>query len=179
MAWMRRHGCPEALARLRVVAVERLQEGWEPPDVAEALGVHVSSVYRWAGAFDRAGWAGLGPAPVPGRPPKLTPSQERTVLSWVWDRTPQDLGFAADAGSHWTGRRLAAVTRARLGVAFNHRYLNDWLRRRGITPQLPQRVPRERDEAAVARWVRHDWPAIKRGRPRPGPPSCSPTRRGR
>jgi transposase len=175
---MRRHGCPEALAHLRRVAVERLQEGWEPQEVAGAVGVHVSSVCRWAAAFDRGGWDALSPARVPGRPPKLTPRQERAVLSWVRECAPQDLGFSADSGSHWTARRLAAVVRARLGVSFNHRYLNDWLRRRGITPQLPQRVPRERDEAAIRRWVRHTWPAIKGGPMRPGPPSCFPTRRG-
>ena len=49
------------------------------------------------------------------------------------------------------------------GVAVNRRYLSDWLGRHGVTPQLPQRVPRERDEAAVAAWVRDRWPAIKKG----------------
>jgi transposase len=178
LARMRRQGSPEALARLRRVGVERLLDGWERQEVAEALGVHVSSVCRWAEAFGRGGWAGLAPAPVRGRPQKLTGRQAERVLSWVRDRTPQDLGFSADSGSHWTARRLASVIRGRLGVAFNHRYLNDWLGRHGISPQLPQRVPRERDEAAIDRWVRHDWPAIKRGRPRRARRSCSPTRRG-
>jgi transposase len=175
---MRRQGSPEALARLRRIGVERLLEGWEPLEVADALGVHVSSVCRWAEAFDRGGWAALGPAAVPGRPPKLSDRQAERVLSWVRDRTPQDLGFSADSGSHWTARRLAAVVRRRLGVVFNHRYLNDWLSRHGITPQLPQRVPRERDDAAIARWVRHDWPAIKRGPPWRARRLCSPMKPG-
>jgi transposase len=175
---MRRQGSPEALARLRRIGIERLLEGWEPREVADALGVHVSSVGRWAEAYDREGWAGLAPAAVAGRPPKLSERQADRVTSWVRDHTPQQMGFAADAGTHWTARRLAAVVRRRLGVAFNHRYLNDWLRRHGITPQLPQRVARERDDAAIAYWIRRDWPAIKRGRPRPAPPSCFPTNRG-
>ena len=141
------------------------------------MGVHVSSVCRWFDAFDRGGWDGLLPVPASGRPAKLSPRQEQAVLSWVRDRTPQDLGFAADAGSHWTARRLAAVIRRRMDVSFNHRYLNDWLRRRGVTPQLPQLVPRERDDAAIARWVRHTWPAIKGGRTWRARPSSSPTKR--
>lgn len=173
---MRSDGSPAFLHAVRRLAVSRLQEGLDPMEVAEYFGVHRSSVYRWSAALERGGWAGLAPAPVPGRPPKLTPRQAERVLGWVRGRSPQDLGFAADAGSHWTARRVAAVIRTRLGVRFNHRYLNDWLSRHGISPQLPQRVPRERDGAAIARWVAHDWPAIKRGRRRRARPSCSPTR---
>lgn len=172
---MRRQGCPEALARLRLVGVARVLDGWGPQEVADLLGVHVSSVGRWVERFERGGWAALAAAPVPGRPPKLAPRQADRVLRWVRDRSPRDFGFDTE---HWTARRVAAAVAGRLGVHFNHRYLNDWLARRGISPQLPQRVPRERDEAAVARWLARDWPAIKRGRrPRP-PPSCSPTRPG-
>jgi transposase len=167
LARMRRHGRPEALAGLRAIGVARVLDGWGRQEVAELLGVHVSSVCRWVERFERDGPAGLAAAAVPGRPPKLTPRQAERVLSWVRERRPQDLGFGADAGTHWTARRVAAVVERRLGVSFNHRYLNDWLARHGISPQLPQRVPRERDEAAVARWLAVDWPAIKRGRRRP------------
>jgi transposase len=142
------------------------------------LGVNVSSVCRWVERFQRDGSAGLQPGAVPGRPPKLTPRQAERVLSWVRERLPQDLGFAADAGTHWTARRVAAVIQRRLGVRFNHRYLNDWLARHGISPQLPQRVPRERDERAIAHWLACDWPAIKRGRRRQARPSYSPTKPG-
>ena len=163
------------MARVRSIGVARVLEGWGPQEVAESLGVNVSSVCRWVKRFERGGGAGLGPAPVPGRPPKLTARQAERVLSWVRDRSPLDFGFRTE---HWTARRVAAVVAERTGVRFNHRYLNDWLARRGISPQLPQRVPRERDEAAIARWVARDWPAIKRGRRRQGRRSCSPTRAG-
>ena len=172
---MRRHGCPEALARLRSVGVARVLDGWGRQEVADALGVDVSSVCRWVERFEADGPAGLAPAPVPGRPPKLTPRQAGRVLSWVRDRSPLDFGFDTD---RWTARRVAAVVDERLGVRFNHRYLNDWLGRRGISPQLPQPVARERDEAAVARWLAVDWPAIKRGRRQRARRSCSPTNPG-
>lgn len=172
---MRSDGSPAFLEAVRRTAVCRLREGYEPAEVAEVLGVHLASVYRWAAAYERDGPAGLLAAPVPGRPPKLTPRQAGRVLAWVGERSPTAFGFGDE---RWTARRLAAVIADRLGVRFNHRYLNDWLARRGISPQLPQRVPRERDEAAVARWLAVDWPAIKRGRRPPGRPSCSPTNPG-
>jgi transposase len=172
---MRTEGSPEFLEAVRRLAVARVRDGYDPAEVAEFLGVHASSVYRWAGAFERGGEAGLAAAAASGRPPKLTARQAGRVLSWVRDRRPQDFGFET---GHWTAPRLAAVVERRLGVRFNPRYLNDWLARRGISPQLPQPVPRERDEAAVRRWVSHDWPAIKRGRKPRARRSCSPTRAG-
>lgn len=172
---MRSDGSPAFLEAIRCLAVSCVLDGYDPVEVAELIGVHRSSVYRWADAFSRGGWAALQAASVAGRPPKLTTGQARRVLSWVRDRKPQAFGFATE---HWTARRVAAVIERTLGVGFNHRYLNDWLARHGITPQLPQRVPRERDDATIAHWVRHRWPAIKRGRPRPARRSCSPMRPG-
>lgn len=172
---MRRDGSSEFLEARRRLAVARIRDGYSPAEVADFLDVHLATVYRWAAAFDRAGEAGLAAAPVSGRPPKLTARQAERVLSWVRDKAPQDFGFET---GHWTARRVAAVVERRLGVRLNHRYLNDWLARRGISPQLPQRIPRERDEAAVRRWVRYDWPRIKRGRPGRARRSCSRTRAG-
>jgi transposase len=168
---MRTAGSPEVLAALRRLAVARLLDGWEPLEVAEFLGVHVSSVCRWRERFESEGWEGLAAGCVPGRPPKLTAEQAQRLVSWVQDQSPQDLGFPT---GHWTARRVAALAQQRLGVCFNPRYLSDWLRRHGITPQIPDPVPWQRDEAAVARWIAYTWPAIKRGRNGRGPPSFSP-----
>lgn len=171
---MRSDGSPAVLEAVRLVAAARLREGYEPAEVAEILGVHRASVYRWAAALARDGPAGLAAAPVTGRPPKMSSREAARVVSWVRDRSPLDFGFDTEL---WTARRVATVIDDRLGVRFNHRYLNDWLGRHEISPQLPQRVPRERDEAAVARWLARDWPAIKRGRRQRARPSCSPTNR--
>jgi transposase len=155
------------------LAVARLLEGYSPTEVAEFLGMHVSSVYRWLDRFERWGPGGLAAAPVPGRPPKLTARQAERVVGWVRDKAPQDFGFQT---GQWTARRVAAVVERRVGVRFNHRYLNDWLGRHGISPQIPDRVARERDDAAIARWVALDWPAIKRGPAPRARRSCSPTK---
>src|ERR671937_137992 len=49
--------------------------------------------------------------------------------------------------------RLAHLIQKRFGVHFHPRYVNAWLRQRGITPQKPQRQPRERDPEAIDRWL--------------------------
>ena len=96
--------------------------------------------------------------PVSGRPPKLTRAQERIVLHWLHD-SPTEYGFTTEL---WTCRRLAQLIEEEWGIRFNPQYLSEWVRARNITPQRPRRVPRERDEQAIATWLAKDWPRIKK-----------------
>src|SRR4051794_28065989 len=106
--------------------------------------------------------------PSPGRPRKLTRRQERTVLRWL-TKSPTAFGFA---GEWWTSRRLAALIERRWGVRFNANYLVEWLTARRHSAQKPAPRAKERDDAAVARWLAQDWPRIQK-KPKPSAPtSC-------
>jgi transposase len=136
----------------------RYLDGYSPEEVADFLGVHVHSVYRWLKHYYESGEAGLERQPMPGRPPKLTARQSAAVLRWLEDE-PQEFGFAT---SRWTAPRLAWVIEQRFGVSLHPHYLNAWLTERGISPQIPTRVARERDPVAIEHWVRYRWPRIKK-----------------
>ena len=146
------------MEQLRRLAVAMALDGEDPEQVAGVLHVSERSVWRRLSAWRERGEAGLATRPGWGRPPKLTDAQAAQVVGWL-DRSPCDFGFATE---RWTAPRVAALIEGRLGVRMNHRYLNDWLGRRGFTPQVPERRPRERDEAAIRAWVAHQWPAIKK-----------------
>jgi transposase len=155
---MRTPGPPAELERRRLLAVQRVCEGYTIEEVADFLGVDSSSVRRWVAAFRREGAAGLAARPVSGRPPKLTTTQEKIVRRWLADN-PLDHGFATEL---WTAPRLRLLIDEEFGVKFHPDYLITWLRQRGYTPQLPRHVPRERDDREIARWLAEDWPRIKR-----------------
>jgi transposase len=157
-AGMRTPGNSAELERRRRLAVRRLRQGFSTSEVAAFLEVDPRSVRRWAAACSESGSAGLASRAAPGRPGKLDYAQEKVVHRWL-AQSPQELGFATDL---WTTRRLATLIRDAWGVAFNARYLCDWLGRRGYTPQKPQRVPRERDERLIRGWRRRDWPRIQK-----------------
>lgn len=157
---MRTKGSPAELERRRRLAVQRVHEGYTTAEVADFLGIDPSSVRRWLAASRRGDAGGLTARPVPGRPPKLTPTQEKVVRRWLAD-SPTAFGFATEL---WTGPRLAQLLQQELGVTLHPRYLCSWLRARDFTPQKPRRRPRERDEWAITRWLAEDWPRIKRGR---------------
>ena len=132
------------------------------------MGVHRATVNRWVCTARDGGVDALKAKPVPGRPPKLTARQEKTVLGWV-AKLPTSFGFATDL---WTSRRLAALIEQRWGVHFNSNYLVEWLRAREHTPQKPAQPAKERDEAAIARWQAEDWPRLQKKREQKKLTSC-------
>jgi len=146
------------LERRRRLAVQRIVDGYSTKQVAEFLGVAPSSVRRWIAAFHHSGHKGLAAQAVCGRPPKLSPTQEKIVLRWV-THNPLEYGFGTEL---WTCKRLAQLIEEEFGVRFHPAYLSVWLRARQRTPQKPQRVARERDPERIARWLGSEWPRIKK-----------------
>jgi transposase len=158
---MRTRGSADELEYRRRLAVERVSEGYSTQEVAEFLGVDPSAVRRWLAAFRERGDAGLVVRPVSGRPGKLTSTQEKIALRWLTE-SPTHHGFETDL---WTAARLGQLIREEFGVGLNPRYLSTWLRGRGLTPQEPQRVARERDPKVIAAWLESDRPRLQK---RPG-----------
>src|SRR3954468_17139670 len=157
---MRDKGSPAELEHRRLLAVQRVLEGYSTQEVAEFLGVDPRSVRRWVAAYRQEGGPGLRARPAPGRPPQLTTTQEKIVRRWLADK-PTEHGFSTDL---WTGPRVAHMIRQEFGVVLNPKYMTVWLRRRGFTPQKPRRIPRQRDPEAIAAWLAADWPRIKKKR---------------
>ena len=111
-------------------------------------------------AYRRGGDGALEGHDPSGRPRKLTRARERQVLGW-FRRSPTSFGFPTEL---WTAARVARVIYRKWRVRFHPRYLNQWLAERRITPQKPRFQAREQDEVEVQRWLREDWPRIKKVR---------------
>jgi transposase len=154
---MRSAGSPDVLEYRRHLAIQRVAEGYSTQEVAEFLAVDPSSVRRWLKTYRDHGIDALRARPVSGRLPLLTTTQEKIVLRWLSD-LPTEYGFPTDL---WSAPRLAQLIEQAFGAHFHPNYLSSWLRQRGYTPQKPRRVPRERDDAAIAQWLAKDWPRIK------------------
>jgi transposase len=151
-------GTPAEWARRRRLAVQRLRLGYTQQEVANFFDVHPRSVQRWMQAYREGGMAGLKAKPHRGRPPRLSSQEERQVLQW-FRRSPREFGFPTDL---WSAPRVADLIQRQFGKKFHPHYLNQWLAERRITPQKPERQARERDDREVRRWLREDWPRIKK-----------------
>ena len=170
---MRPAGSPEELQRRRRRAIALLREGVAPVDVASRVGVDRRSVRRWNAAFRRHGAAGIAPRPTPGRPCALTETHKRR-LERLLLKGAQGCGFATDL---WTCVRVAELIRSRFGVQYHVDHIGRLLHALGWSPQKPTRLALERDEAAIARWIKEDWPRVKKTPPAATRRSSSSTKR--
>ena len=159
---MRPKGSAEELHRRRLRAMRLLDRGLSVVETARRVDADVRSVRRWRRRWEAGGEAALASKPVPGAPPKLSAPQ-RSELAQTLAAGAKAAGFDSD---WWTGRRVAALIKRLFGVVYHERYVPRLLRGLGFTRQRPERVAREKDPAQKARWLRRQWPAIKKNRPR-------------
>ncbi len=156
---MRPPGSPQELERRRRRAIRLLQEGHAPVEVARMVGCDRRSVRRWKAAYRKGGEASLRARRIAGRPPRIdaatTRQLEKTLL-----RGAKAAGFPTDL---WTCPRVAHMIEERFGIRYHADHVCRLLHRLGWSPQKPERRAIERDEEAIRRWVKQEWPRIKRG----------------
>jgi len=155
---MRPRGSPEELERRRKRAIDLLQQGYQPVEVAQMVGVDRRSVRRWNAAYKAQGLAGLGRKPTPGRPAKLDAKAHRK-LDAILLKGAKAQGFPTDL---WTCPRVAKVIRLRFGVRYHVDHIGRLLRSFGWSPQKPARRAVERDGDRIQGWVKAEWPRIKK-----------------
>ena len=161
---MRPKGSAAELEQRRRQAVALLEQGLRPSQVAKAVGTSPASVTRWRQAYEGQGQAALLAKPHPGRRPKLT-AKQRERLGRLLLGGPGKHGYSTEL---WTLARVAEVIAVTFGVDYDPSQVWRILRAMGWTCQKPERRARERDEEAIARWRREDWPRIKK-RPKKRP----------
>lgn len=169
---MRPAGSPEELQRRRARAIALLKEGIAPVDVAQRVGVDRRSVRRWKAAFRDEGATGIEAKPTPGRPCALTAKHKRRLEQRLL-KGARACGFPTDL---WTCARVAQLIRERFGVDYHVDHIGRLLHGLGWSPQKPARRALERDEAAIARWIKEDWPRVKKTPRAAGPRSSSSTK---
>ena len=99
--------------------------------------------------------------------------EQKSQLVEILLRGPLAAGYFTDL---WTCARVAQVIQQKFGVTYHADHVGRLLHGLGFTPQKPRRKARERDEAAIERWRRVDWPRIKKGEPGGKLASCSSTK---
>lgn len=155
---MRPNGSPEELEKRRFRAIALLKEGYPPVEVARMIGVDRRSVRRWKASFRHGGIKSLKAKTAPGRPPKLH-NKQKQQLARALMKGAKAAGFSTDL---WTCPRVMQLIRKKFGVPYHVDHIGRLLRSLGFSPQKPQRRAAERDEKEIQRWIKQDWPRIKK-----------------
>ena len=89
---------------------------------------------------------------------RLAGHQAATVVRIIEDRCPDQLHLPF---ALWTREAVGDLIAQRFGIKLSVWTVGRYLRKWGFTPQKPLRRAYERDPAAVGRWLRESYPALR------------------
>lgn len=130
---------------------------------AKKCRIHETTVGRWYRKFDAKGVAAVhggrrGPKPG-GEKHKLSDAQMEDLKKAVVDRTPDQMKFDF---ALWSSKAVKEYVLREYGMAISRRTARRYMQRMGFSYQCPVKAARERNPAAVERWLETEYPAIRR-----------------
>jgi transposase len=149
----------KTLTEIRKRAVARVQDGENPAQVARVLGMTRQAVYGWLALYRVGGWNALEARKRGGRAAKL----DGRALKWIYDtvtmKDPRQLKFPF---ALWTCAMIAALIERRFGVKLSRWSVMRLLTQLGLSAQRPMWRAYQQDPAAVERWLKQEYPKIRR-----------------
>jgi transposase len=148
----------DAMERRRKQAAKLFRQGKSQSDVARQLEVSRQSVSRWYAEWKSGGAGALAAAGRAGRLPQLDTRDLRKVERRL-EKGPLGNGYPTDM---WTLQRVAEVIESETGVSYHPGHVWRILRQMGWSRQRPARRAVERNDEAIANWVKTEWPRVKK-----------------
>jgi transposase len=151
-------GGADLIADRRRRALALLNSDLSLNEVARRINCVASSVMRWRDAWRRRGADALKVGASPGRPPKLKAAQQRRLVKLLL-KGPLVYGHNTNV---WTTARIANMIRQEFGVSYHPDHVGRLMHSLSWSHQKPEKRAVERDEEAIDRWKRKEWPRVKK-----------------
>lgn len=149
------------LEKRRLQAGKLFAKDYSAAEVARRLGVARQVAYRWKDAWVEGGQAALASKGPAGAKPKLTTAQTQKVTQALL-AGPLAQGYKTNL---WTLPRVALLIKDLTGVSYHPGHVWRLLGASGFSCQRPERRAVERNEKAIRKWQRVEWPALKKSTP--------------
>ncbi|MFF8615442.1 winged helix-turn-helix domain-containing protein [Streptomyces sp. NPDC015350] len=138
---------------LRLQAGERFARGEGSTSIARDLRVSVRSVQRW-----RHAWVQGGPQSLRSQGPASLPRLSEKQFAQLESELAKGPAAHGWEDQRWTLSRVKTVIGRRFHLTYTIQGVRKLLVRNGWSCQVPARRAMERDDDAVAGWVKEVWP---------------------
>jgi transposase len=150
------------LTERRIQAVKLYKKGLSRIEIGEIVGVHRNTVGEWLKLWQLGGTRALK-ARDSGRPfgsgRMLSAEEEKEIKRCIVDKHPDQLKLPF---ALWTREAVRLLIKEKFGVKLAIRTVGEYLKRWGFTPQKPVKRAYERCEKSVQKWLKQEYPAIKK-----------------
>lgn len=150
---------PKAQELLRRSAMERVDAGESPEDVAAGIGINRRTIYKWISAYHYYGEESFITGKRPGRPAKLSGKQLERLAKIIRTKNPQQLKFEY---ALWTIPMIRRLIVEQFDVKLSEVSVGRLLKRLGLTPQRPLYRAWQQDKALVESWRDKEFPKLSR-----------------
>ena len=152
---------PAAQAHVRRLAVKAVRAGLRQTAAAKTYGVSLRAVSKWR-RLDREGGLRALTLKRRGRRPgagHLNAKRAGRIRGLIVGKLPDQVKLPF---SLWTRAVVASLIAREYGIAVSLVTVGQYLRAWGLSPQKLVRRAYERNDAASARWLKQEYPAIAR-----------------
>lgn len=147
----------QALEKMRIDAVRRVEAGESPEFVAAGLGINRRTIYRWLAAFHYGGQEALKAKPVPGAPAKLSAKQMARLCRLIRTKNPLQLKFEFGL---WTLKMIRELINCEFGVKLSEVSVGRVMKRLGFTAQRPLYRAWQQNPQLARSWQEQEYPKI-------------------
>lgn len=152
---------------IRRSLVQAVRGGMSQTQAAQVFGVSLRAANKWM-ALDRTGGLRALRAKRRGRPAgvgRLDRAQAMRIRQLIIDALPDQLKLPFYL---WTRAAVVTLIEREFGITVSLTTVGRYLKAWGMSPQKPVRRAYERNDAAIARWLSAEYPAIARQAKRDG-----------
>lgn len=153
---------PAAQAQVRRLAVQAVRAGSRQTAAAPTDGVSLRAVNKGVAIDTVGGLRALKPKRRGrrlGQGGRVRGAQAQRIRSLLVGKLPNQLKLAVYL---WTRAAVASLIAREYGIAVSLVTVGRDLQAWGLSPQQPVRRAYERNDAAITRWLKQDYPAIAR-----------------
>jgi transposase len=152
---------PATQAHLRRSVVQAVRGGMSQTHASQVFGVSLRAANKWV-ALDKSGGLRALKLKRRGRrvgEGRLNPARAKRIRQLIIDALPDQLKLPFYL---WTRAAVVSLIAQEYEITVSltsvGRYLKSW----GMSPQKPVRRAYERNDAAIARWLRQEYPTLAR-----------------